>query len=80
MRRLMCMLWAVPLMVLAGCGSDSCDDNLSPETYKEAKRVTCSGTADADVACCGYMGDTCDYTLCRKSVCGDWVEEAFSCR
>ncbi|MFY2557792.1 hypothetical protein ACN469_09200 [Corallococcus terminator] len=81
MRTLLCMLIAVPL--LAGCGgddADSCGDNASPETYKSARRVTCSGTSEADVACCGYSSDTCSYTLCRKSVCGEWTEESWSCR
>ncbi|MCP3100764.1 hypothetical protein LZ198_17990 [Myxococcus sp. K15C18031901] len=77
------MLVAVPM--LAACGSDSddnggsCDDNAAPTTYRGARQVTCSGTAADPIACCGYLGESCNYTLCRKSQCGEWTEDSWSC-
>ncbi|MCE9670501.1 hypothetical protein LY474_22105 [Myxococcus stipitatus] len=83
MRRLLFMLMVVPMMAACGGDSDepggSCDDNAAPATYRDAKLIGCSGTAEDSYACCGYLGDTCNYTLCRESFCGEWKEESWTC-
>lgn len=84
MRTLLRLLIVVPLLTACGgsdddSSPDSCSNNSAPDTYKSGRKAACSGQATDDYACCGYQAETCSYTLCRKSLCGEWEEQSWAC-